>query len=141
MRILVDTNVFLEFFLDREKTKAVKDFFLNCHRLKNDIYISSMSLRDIEYTAHKTFHDKTIAKKVQMGAYKIASKVLSISSSDAIESIYSDVDDYEDALLVEAAKREMLNLIVTINKKDFVNAGFPVFSPEEFNDAVRKIME
>lgn len=133
MRILVDTNVFLDLLLDRNQEigDKVEAFFNWCCYKKNRIYITSMSLRDIEYVAHRIYHDKKKAKEIQFSAYQMCSKVIGISADSAIESLYSDIDDYEDSLIIEAAKEEMLDVIVTNNKKDFLGSLFPVFTPEE----------
>ena len=133
MRILVDTNVFLDLLLDRNKEigDKVQNFFDWCCYEKNRIYITSMSLRDIEYVAHRIYHDKRKAKAVQFSAYQMCSKIIGISADSAIESLYSDITDYEDSLIIEAAKEEMLDAIVTNNKKDFENGNIPVFTPEE----------
>ena len=90
-----------------------------------------MSLRDIEYIAHKTFHDKEKSHKVLADIYTISTKVLGISSDSAISAIYDDFIDFEDELLIQTAKENLLDGIVTNNKKDFLNCGVPVFSPEE----------
>ena len=133
MRILVDTNVFLDVLLRRDD-KLARDgrrFFRWCSANLNQIYITSMSLRDIGYTAHKYTHDNEQTKSIQIRAYQISHKVIGISADSAIESLYSDVADYEDSLIIEAAKEEMLDAIVTNNKKDFEKGDVPVFTPEE----------
>ena len=102
MYALVDTNVFLDYFFDRDGGQA-SEFFKNCRDYNNKIFISSMSLRDIEYSAHRATHNKELSKKIQLSAYNISQKVLGISADSAIESLYSDLDDYEDSLLAESA--------------------------------------
>lgn len=132
MRILVDTNVFLDLFLDREVFADEADaFFSWCAKNKNEIYITSISLRDIGYITHRFFHDKKAARATQFAAYEACKKVIGISSDSAIESLYSDADDYEDSLIIEAAKEELVDAIVTNNKKDFEKSDFPVFTPKE----------
>ena len=133
MRLLIDTNVFLDLLLDREKEVGdiAEAFFTWCCYKKNRIYITSMSLRDIEYVAHRIYRDKKKAKDIQFAAYQMCSKVLGISADSAIESLYSDAEDYEDSLIIEAAKEEMLDVIVTNNKKDFYKGNVPVFTPKE----------
>lgn len=137
MRLLVDTNVFLDFFLKRDNVLEVKKFFIDAIKHKDQIYVTSISLRDIEYIAHKVSHDKSISKRVISETYSMCTKVVSITADDAISSIYSDIDDYEDSLIVEAAKREMANAIITSNKKDFRNSGFPLFTPKEYSEAIK----
>ena len=95
-----------------------------------------MSLRDIEYAAHRITHDKALSKRILLAAYEMCTKVIGISADDAITSIYSDVDDYEDSLAIEAAKREMINIIVTNNIKDFSKSNFPCCTPKAFNEAI-----
>ena len=138
MWILVDTNVFLDFYFKRgQEGIEASEFFRNCLKQRHRLLISSMSLRDIEYTAHKYFHDSFKAKQAQIAAYQICSKVVGITADDAITSLYSDVSDYEDSLQLEAAKREMADLIITNNIKDFKNAKFPIWTPKEFNDIIK----
>ena len=50
------------------------------------------------------------------------------------ESIHSDFDDFEDAMLYFSAMRESIDFIVTRNKKDYKAAQIPVFEPQEFID-------
>ena len=58
MRILVDTNVFVDLLFQRDdKWKDALNFFIWCRRYKNQTYITSVSLRDIEYIAHKYIHN------------------------------------------------------------------------------------
>ena len=140
MRILIDTNVFLDYFLEREgQFLDAENLFRNCYKHKHQIYVTSISLRDIGYVIQRTTHNAKKAKEFQMATYQICSKVIGISSDDAIESLYSDMSDYEDSLQVEAAKSEMLDLIVSDNVKDFRASNFPVISPKDFNSIVEKM--
>ena len=132
MRVLVDTNVFLDFFLKRDDGDS-EQFFLNCYTLLNSIYVTSLSLRDIEYTIHRALHSKELSKKYQRATYSICDKVIVISADAAIESLYSNINDYEDSLQIEAAKEALLDCIVTNNKKDYSNCGIPIFTPKEIN--------
>ena len=132
MRILVDTNIFLDFILQRDEgCKDALEFFLWCRKHRNQTYVSSMSLRDIEYIAMKTLHDKNKANSVLVDVYSLCSKVIGISADAAIEAIFEDYKDFEDELLVQTAKTEMLDAIVTNNIKDFENRVIPVYTPKE----------
>ncbi len=138
MWIVVDTNVFLDLLLDRGHfADEASLFFTNCYKNNHRVLLTSISIRDIGYIAHQVFHNEKDAKKIQMSAYQLCTKVISITNDDAIESLYSDMKDYEDSLIVEAAKREMADLIVTNNRKDFANANFPVTTPKDFNEATK----
>lgn len=139
MYILVDTNVFLDLILNRGESADVADaFFTNVYTGKSKIFISPMSLRDIEYAVKRVTHNTKAGKEAKMTAYQMCHKMIDFSRSDAIEALYSEIDDYEDAILVEAAKREMLDVIVTNNIKDFKKADIPVWTPAYFNEVVEK---
>ena len=131
MRLLVDTNVFLDLLLRRENgCKDALNFFIWCQKNRNQTYVSSMSLRDIEYVAHRCLHDKRKANAVLADVYSLCSKVIGISADSAITSIYEDYKDYEDELLIQAAKEEMLDGVVTNNTKDYEDRGIPVYTPK-----------
>ena len=137
MYILVDTNVFLDLILERgDLSNSAKEFFKNAVKAKCRLYLSSNSIRDIGYIVSHIYHDSSKGKSAQMRAYELCHKVVSFTNDDAIEALYSNVDDYEDAVLVEIAKRELIDLIVTNNIKDFKNANFPVWTPEHFNKVI-----
>lgn len=59
--------------------------------------------------------------------------------ADTIDSsIYSEFDDFEDAMQYFSAVRESIDFIITRNKKDFKTAQIPVFEPQEFIDYLLK---
>lgn len=131
MRVFVDTNVCLELLLKREKYEKVSYFFQLAIMNRHHTYMSSMSLRDIGYVVHKYTHDKDRSRKMQVLAYQMVTKITSISSDAAIESLYSDIVDYEDSLQSYAAEEAMCDTIITYNKKDFVGSNLPIYTPEE----------
>ena len=132
MRLLVDTNVFLDFLLKRdEQCKYALEFFIWCRQNKNQTYLTSMSLRDIEYIAMRSLHDKRKANIVLADTYSLCSKVIGVSADAAISSIYEDYQDYEDELMIQTAKEELLDAVITNNVKDYKDRGIPVFTPEE----------
>ena len=131
MRVLVDTNVFLEYFLHRENYHAVDKFFFLAALKYNQTVVTSMSLRDIGYTVHRCLHDNNKTRTIQLEVYNMVSKVVGVSADAAIDSLYSDAKDFEDALQLRAAEEAMCMAIVTFNKKDYLKANLPVFTPKE----------
>lgn len=131
MKVLVDTNVFLEQLLHREKYDEVDKFFFLAAKQYNQMCITSMSLRDIGYALHRQRHNEEEAKKAQFQVYSMVSKVVGVSADAAINSLFSDAKDFEDALQVNAAEEAMCMAIVTFNKKDYAKANIPVFTPQE----------
>lgn len=134
MYILVDTNVYLDIFLKREGFQDSKLFFKYCAKKQNKTFVTPTSLRDIGYIVHRYCHDKTLSKRAQVEAYRMTTKIIGVSESNAIDALYSDVDDYEDALLVEAARENGLDIIVTNNISDFKYSPIRAFTPKQLCD-------
>lgn len=130
MQIIVDTNVYLDLFLEREGAENAEQFFLWCRKYKVKPFITAMTLRDIGYIANKIMHNKQRSRQIQMKAYQISNKVIGLSADSAIESLYND-GDYEDRLIINTAKENMMDAIVTNNLKDFQDSPVPVFLPED----------
>ena len=90
-----------------------------------------MSLRDIEYFVMKHVHDKTKTNRILSETYGLCSKVIGVSADAAINAIYEDYKDFEDELVIQTAKEELLDAVVTNNVKDYKDRGIPVFTPED----------
>ena len=133
MRVLVDTNVYLEFFLKREKYEEAYSFFSLAIEKRHQTYITSMTLRDIGYVIKRKTHSSKMAKLIQSKTYSMVSKVASVSNDAAIEALYSDIQDFEDAMQSYAAEEAMCDAIISFNKKDYLHSRIPVFTPEEIN--------
>ena len=141
MKILVDTNVILDVLLQREgQVEFSRNFIKLCKTKRHQIYITSMQIRDIEYIAHKYFHNKQDAQNLINTTYSLVTKLLPLSADSAINSIFSDYTDFEDQLLIEAAEEFLLDCIVTDNIKDFAkNEGsMPLFTPKTFIESCSK---
>lgn len=136
MQILVDTNVILDFVLQREGGKDALEFFIWCRKYKNKTFVTSMSLRDVEYVAMRSLHDKKKANSVLLDVYSLCTKVVGISADSTITAIYEDYKDFEDELLIQTAKEHLIDAIVTNNTKDFIGRGVSVFTPKEIISAV-----
>lgn len=142
MRFLVDTNVFLDFFLNRQPfADDAKNFFQYCFKNKCGIYVSSLSLRDIGYCASRILHDAKKGKDIQHKTYSICTKVIGISADAGIEALFSDICDYEDALISVSAMENCLDAIITNNTKDFINSKTHSFTPKEVTEKFSSLRE
>lgn len=139
MRLLVDTNIFVDyFFRNDESTDEAERFFDYCFINKNQIYITSMSLRDIGYLGHKYVHNEELVRDVQMKIYNMVSKICDTTADAAIEALYSDNNDYEDELQILAAQEILADAIVTNDKKGFKNSKINVFNIKQANELLSK---
>lgn len=137
MRFLVDTNVFLDYLLDRGTlANDAEKFFILCRQGRHQIYVSSMSIRDIGYIAQKQLHDYKKAKQLQSKTYSLCSKVVPLTVEATISGIYEEEKDYEDYLIKFSAEENMCDLVVTNNVKDFHYATMPALSVNDVNKAL-----
>ena len=132
MRLLIDSNIFLDILYQRENLyEGSKELFYHAKNNKDQLYINASSLKDIYYFAYKKMHDKKQSRLFIYNIYQIITKVVDCSSDDAISSIF-DEGDYEDNMLRSAANRTMCDAIITRNIKDFANKDINCFTPEEY---------
>jgi len=138
MKLLINTNIYHELFLKRENYLLIKKLFFLFYRNNYETYITTQSLRDIEFILKRQLHDSKIAKSLQHKAYEITSKVISITNDAAIDALFSDFADYEDALQSFAAEESHIDAIITLNKKDYINSNTPAFTPQEIFNYISK---
>ena len=130
MRVLLDTNILLDVLEKR------KEFFDDSSMVvllasEYDGFIAANSVTDIYYIEHKRNHDREKTKTIMDKLFKLFN-ILDTTSEDCRNALRSNVSDYEDAILVESAKRNDMDCIVTRDVKDFKNAGISVYTPVEF---------
>lgn len=132
MRVLVDTNIFLDILLERKDLMSESLNVLDkLYEDKDQIYVSASSFKDIYYFANKLFHDSFLAHKYVIGIYSKITKIISLTSDDVIEAIYQK-GDFENNCLIESAKRTMCDAIITRNVKDFANKNLLILDPAMF---------
>ncbi len=59
-------------------------------------------------------------------------EILGVDKDIIIESLNSDLSDFEDAVQVYTAKSNAIDLIITRNVVDFANSGMRAVTPEDF---------
>jgi len=133
MKILVDTNVILDFFLSREPQKeAVVKLFEKICQASAEAYTTANSITDIYYITAKRLGDYQ-ARKVLRNLLNILG-IISIDGCDCIKALDLPITDYEDALVVVCAKKENIEYIIS-NDRDFLSVEpkfAHVISPDDF---------
>ena len=136
MKVLVDTNIIIDAlqsrdgFLEdaREVILGVGDY---------DGYITASSVTDIFYLQNRYFQDKEKARENLEDLLEIFG-VLDVTGEDCRRALRGGMVDFEDAVLVEAAMRNGVDIIVTRNKKDFKGASIEVLAPREFLEGLNE---
>ncbi|NJL54729.1 PIN domain-containing protein [bacterium] len=131
MKILIDTNVILDFLLQREP------FFQDAERLFQAIgdgevvgYVTATTLTDIFYIARR--HTQSLDKAKQAVAETLTAMAVCPVDRDILEAALNfNCQDFEDAVQICSAVAQGLNAIVTRNAKDFSGSSLPIYSPAD----------
>lgn len=132
MRILVDTNIFLDIFLHRTSLYQESKNAIHKAICTGDVILfSSSSIKNIYYFVWKQTHNKNSAiesiKKILDVSY-----ILEVNYKNIIDALESKMNDFEDAIIDSVALNKKVDYILTRNKKDFINANNKALTPEEF---------
>lgn len=131
MRVLLDTNIILDFFLEREP------FFQDASRLFETIadsqlegFVTASSATDIFYICKRQTQDLQASRQ-------ILTKMLALLSVSAVDrtiletALNSGLADFEDAVQLACAEVHHLDAVITRNPDDFRAATLPVMSVEQ----------
>ncbi len=131
-RILIDTDVILDFFFDRQPFSefAVKIFSL-CESKQIQGFVTPVIYSNTYYILRQTAkHDKVIEKLTQLLSI---TDVLLMDRNVVHQALISKFKDFEDALQNFSAINDgTIDVIVTRNIKDFKKSEIGVLTPESF---------
>jgi len=138
MRIIVDTNVILDFMLLREPhMNDAKDLFMMIVQEEVEAFMTASSITDVYYIT-----EKRLGIGVARGTVKNLLAILgvvAVDGDDCFGALELPIADFEDALITVCANREGIGLIVT-NDKEFqkMDTGFvDVVSLRDFLDSLQ----
>lgn len=131
MRLMIDTNIFLDVLTEREPffedSKAVLRL---CEEGRVQGFLSASSATDIFYLVRRHLHSIELAYQALGSVFDI-SKVLTVTNEDVLNAYAQRASDFEDCLLAVCAKANGCDAIITRNKKDFAAFRIPLLLPEE----------
>lgn len=136
MKILLDTDVILDVFLDRKPFSNPAAEILSLGESGQiQIYISVITISNIYYILNKSFNYKMI-----MNHLKKLLSFVEISKTDKnaiIQAMNSNFKDFEDALQHFSASNEIkMDYIITRNTKDYKFSEIKVITPQRFLDSL-----
>lgn len=131
MKVLIDTNVILDLLLDRPPFSEDATRLLSAlERQGAEIFIPATSITTIYYIARKfTTRHKT---RKQLSALLSSYSIAGIDGPILERALGLSCDDYEDAVIMEAASTVGADAIITRDAKGFRAASISVFSPRDF---------
>ena len=131
MKIMCDTNIFLDVLLEREPFVDDSSKILRlCEEHKLDGVVSASCITDIFYLVRKYTHSVDMAYKAIGKVLEIV-KVCSVTNNDVLMAFQRKAKDFEDCLVATCAISIHCDYIVTRNKKDFEKFAIPILTPSE----------
>ncbi len=132
MKILIDTNVIIDYVSEREPfTSAAKKIFALCLENKVEGFIAAHSIPDAYYILRKTFSDKE--RRAALLLVCRLTEVVGVDGGRLAAALNKEnFRDFEDCLQDECAVACKADYIITRNVKDFSESKVKAISPEDF---------
>ena len=130
MKILLDTNIILDVLMDRMPfADSAVELFSKVEDGTITGYLCGTTITTIYYLASKTVG----APRAQEEIKKLLSlfEVAPVNRLVLESALVANFNDFEDAVIHEAACHAGAETIVTRNQKDFNKSRIPVYSSEE----------
>lgn len=129
-KVFLDTNIVADLFLKREPfcQNSLKLFTLGFHK-KITLYVSSLSYTTLAYLCRKMKKEERVLLFEKLRSLTVTTTV---DRQTVDMALVSGFDDLEDAMQYYSAISSKVDVVLTRNKKDFVEANVPVMTPDEF---------
>jgi predicted nucleic acid-binding protein len=129
--VLLDINVFLDYFLCRDGFEDAREIINHCLNKNVKGYVSAHEVTTLSYFLEKGIREKG---KITEIISKMLKTFTTIEINEAIlrEALYSDIIDYEDAVIEVAAIEKRIDYIITKNIKDFEQSKVKAILPKDF---------
>ena len=136
-KVLLDTDVILDFFFDRkpysEDTAKILSL-CESHKIKG--YVTPVIVSNLYYLLRKTAsHEQVIT---QLKLLISITDVLVIDKATILQAMNSLFKDFEDALQNYSAETDKtIDVILTRNTKDYKESALSIQTPETFIKTVK----
>ena len=136
MRVLVDTNIILDDFLEREP--FVEDATALMEAIESERivgYVTATTLTNIFYIARRQTRSVELARQA-------VSETLTLMEVCLVDRVIldaafsSNLRDFEDAVQLACAMASRLDAIITRNAQDFAGATLPILSASELLESL-----
>ena len=131
MRVLIDTNIVLDFLLQRNPFVQDAELIfqaMDCGQIIG--YVTATTLTDIFYISRK--HTRSVEKARQAVLETLTVMVICPVNRAVLESAFrSGLADFEDAVQIFCAVNQGLDAILTRDAQGFLNSSVTVLSTQE----------
>lgn len=130
--IVIDTDVILDFFLDREpfSENAAKILSL-CEKKEITGFVTPVIVSNVYYLLSQKGKQEKVIEKLKILLSLL--EILTIDKNSILVALNSNFKDFEDALQNYAAELNgKIDIIVTRNTKDYKKSELGIMNPEDF---------
>lgn len=131
-KVLIDTDVILDFFFDRDPFAVYATEVLNlCEENKIKGFATPVIICNVYYLLRKSAKHEIIIEKIKQLLNIIG--VVKMDKEVVIGALNSDFKDFEDALQnFSAIENGEIKIILTRNIKDYRKSDLAVLTPETY---------
>ena len=133
MKILIDTNVILDFLLEREPfVEAAADLFRRIDNGQIQGFITATTVTNIYYIIRKVSGSTVAIDAVQQILSDL--NICPVDRFTLHQAVAFEFKDFEDAVQYACAIASGVNVIVTHNTSDFTASQIRVIPPDQLNE-------
>lgn len=131
-KVLIDTDVLMDFFFDRKPFSEFSTQILNlCAENKLNGYITPVIISNVYYLLRKTATHSKVVEKINQLLTII--DIIKMDKTVVISALNSEFKDFEDALQnFSAIENGQIKIVLTRNLKDFKKSELAVLTPETY---------
>lgn len=131
-KVLIDTDVLMDFFFDREPYAEYATELLNsCANKEIQGFTTPVIVSNVYYLLRKTAKHSMIVEKIKQLLTII--EIVKMDKNVVLSALNSEFKDFEDALQnFSAIENEQIKIILTRNLKDFKKSELAIMTPETY---------
>jgi len=131
VRVLIDTNIVLDFLLQREPFFQEAELLFQAIDAGQGVsYVTATTLTDLFYIARK--HTRSIEQARQAVSEILTAMAICPIDRAVLESAFnSGLADFEDAVQIFSAAAQGLDVILTRDAQGFLSSSIPMLSVQE----------
>ncbi len=134
MKLFLDTNIVIDFYDKRgEFYNPAAIIFDLAHKNKITLFVSAITFVNAFFLLRKSYSRKDLYKS--MRELSTLCEITRVNSTIIRKCLKEERKDFEDAVQYESALINKVDVVVTRNKKDFLEFATNVQTPSEFLDS------
>ena len=138
MKVLIDTNVALDYMLHRQGYSNAMAIYLLAEQNFITGYISASAITDIFYIASKELGKKITRENIKQHLVPVL-KPATVTDDHIYQALNLDWDDFEDSVQYIVGESFSADFIITHNTQDFTSSSIPAVTPEQFLQAISTV--